>query len=111
MRRRPARGRITSRRSWTWTPGGCCSRPRARDSATVAAFADDLTGHGGDPQRVSDTSSDMSRAFIAGIGEHLPNAKLTYDRYHVIAKLNEAVDQVRRAEQKDNPALKKTRYV
>lgn len=27
-----------------------------RDSATVAAFADDLTGHGGDPQRVSDTS-------------------------------------------------------
>src|SRR5664279_1531783 len=24
-----ARGRITSRRSWTWTPGGCCSRPRA----------------------------------------------------------------------------------
>src|SRR5450631_1750345 len=82
-----------------------------RDSATVAAFADDLTGHGGDPERISDTSSDMSQAFIAGIGEHLPNAKLTYDRYHVIAKLNEAVDQVRRAEQKDNPALKKTRYV
>lgn len=82
-----------------------------RDSATVAAFADDLTGHGGDPERISDTSSDMSPAFIAGIGEHLPNAKLTYDRYHVIAKLNEAVDQVRRAEQKDNPALKKTRYV
>ena len=79
-----------------------------RDSATVAAFADDLTGHGGDPERISDTSSDMSPAFIAGIGEHLPNAKLTYDRYHVIAKLNEAVDQVRRAEQKDNPALKKT---
>ena len=82
-----------------------------RDSATVAAFADDLTGHGGDPERISDTSSDMSQAFISGIGEHLPNAKLTYDRYHVIAKLNEAVDEVRRAEQKDNPALKKTRYV
>src|SRR5664279_1316743 len=61
-----------------------------RDSATVAAFAEDLTGHGGDPERISDTSSDMSQAFIAGIGEHLPNAKLTYDRYHVIAKLNEA---------------------
>src|SRR5664280_393811 len=49
-----------------------------RDSATVAAFAADLTGDGGDPERISDTSSDMSPAFIAGIGEHLPNAKLTY---------------------------------
>ena len=29
----------------------------------------------------------------------------------MIATLNEAVDEVRRAEQKDNPALKKTRYV
>src|SRR5664279_399927 len=48
-----------------------------RDSATVAAFADDLAGHGGDPERISDTSSDMSPAFIAGIGEHLPKAKLT----------------------------------
>jgi len=53
----------------------------------------------------------MSQAFIAGIGAHLPNATLTFDRYHVIATLNEAVDQVRRVEQKDNPALKKTRYV
>ena len=42
---------------------------------------------------------------------HLPNAKLTYDRYRVIATLNEAVDEVRRAEQKENPVLTKTRYV
>ena len=63
------------------------ARPR-RDvptSATVAAFADDLAGHGGNPERISDTSSDMSQAFIAGIGAHLPNATLTFDRYHVIA--------------------------
>src|SRR5450755_2169203 len=53
----------------------------------------------------------MSQAFIAGIGAHLPNATLTFDWYHVIATLNEAVGQVRRTEQKDNPALKKTRYV
>jgi Transposase and inactivated derivatives len=82
-----------------------------RDGATVEAFAADLLAHGGDPARVSDTSSDMSAAFIKGISEHLPQARMTYDRYHVIAKLNEAVDEVRRAEQKDNPALKKTRYV
>jgi len=80
-------------------------------SATVIEFAQEPTGHGGDPERISDTSSDMSQAFISGIGVHLPNAKLTYDRYRVIATLNEAVDEVRRAEQKDNPVLTKTRYV
>jgi transposase len=82
-----------------------------RDAATVKAFAEDLAAHGGDPARITNTSSDMSPAFISGIGEHLPNAEMTFDRYHVIAKLNEAIDEVRRAEQKDNPALKKTRYV
>ena len=70
-----------------------------RDSATVAAFAKDLSGHGGAPERISDTGSDMSQAVIAGIGAHLPNPTLRFDRYHVIAKLNEAVDEVRRAEQ------------
>ena len=82
-----------------------------RDAATVGRFAQDLRAHGGDPALVTDTSSDMSVAFISGIGEHLPHAQMTFDRFHVMAKLSEAVDEVRRAEQKDNPALKKTRYV
>jgi len=74
-----------------------------RDAATVEAFAEDLVAHGGDPANITNTSSDMSPAFICGIGEHLPNAEMTFDRYHVIAKLNEAIDEVRRAEQKHNP--------
>lgn len=82
-----------------------------RDAVTVERFAQDLREHGGDPALVTDTSSDMSPAFISGIGEHLPHAGMTFDRFHVMAKLGEAIDEVRRAEQKDNPALKKTRYV
>lgn len=84
---------------------------QGRDADTVGRFAADLAAHGGHPTRISDTSSDMSPAFIAGIGEHLPNAKLTFDRFHIMAKLGEKVDEVRRAEQKTNPALNKTRYV
>jgi transposase len=42
-----------------------------RDAATVARFAADLAEHGGDPNNVTDTSSDMSTAFIRGIGEYL----------------------------------------
>lgn len=82
-----------------------------RDHATVEEFAADLDAHGGDPARVSDTSSDMSAAFIKGIGENLPNARMTFDKFHVVAKLNEAVDEVRRAEVKTSPDLKGTRYV
>jgi transposase len=82
-----------------------------RSADTVAAFAADLAEHGGDPKQVSDTSSDMSTAFIAGIGEHLPNATMTFDRYHLAAKLSEAVDQVRRTEVTTRPELTHTRWL
>ena len=44
-----------------------------RSADTVARFAADLAEHGGDPKKITDTSSDMSTAFISGIGAHLPN--------------------------------------
>ena len=53
----------------------------------------------------------MSTAFIAGIGEHLPNATMTFDRYHLAAKLSEAVDQVRRTEVTTRPELTHTRWL
>jgi transposase len=82
-----------------------------RDGDTVARFAADLRAHGGDPGAVTDTSSDMSAAYIAGIGEHLPNAAMTFDRFHVMAKLSEAVDAVRRDEVTARPELKGTRWL
>lgn len=82
-----------------------------RDGETVARFAADLRAHGGYPEAVGHTSSDMSTAFIAGIGEHLPNAAMTFDRFHVAAKLSEAVDEVRREEVKTRPELVRTRWL
>jgi transposase len=37
--------------------------------------------------------------------------EIIFDRYHVVAKANEAVDEVRRAESKSRPELKRSRYV
>jgi transposase len=55
---------------------------------------------------------DMSVAFIAGIRDHLSNAEITFDRFHIMKQLGEAVDEVRRAEAKQRPALlKKTRWL
>ncbi|MGC8499034.1 MAG: transposase, partial [Acidimicrobiales bacterium] len=41
----------------------------------------------------------------------LHRPQIVFDRYHVVAKANEAVDEVRRAESKIRPELKRTRYV
>ena len=82
-----------------------------KDAATVAAFAADLQVHGGDPQAVTEVSADMSKAFIKGIAASLPNAQVTFDKFHVVSLVNHAVDEVRRLERKDHPALSGSRYV
>ena len=104
-----------------------------RDSHTVEAFAADLVAHGGDPTvQVERVCCDMSPAFIKGIREHLGSEpqdayddddgievaatpghqpEVVFDRFHVVAKANDAVDEVRRAESKTRTELKRSRYV
>ena len=82
-----------------------------KDAATVAAFAEDLTAHGGDPAAIAEVCIDMSAAFIKGVGENLPNAAITFDKFHAVKIINAAVDKVRREEVKSRPELKKSRYV
>jgi transposase len=82
-----------------------------KDASTVKEFAQDLKEHKGEPENIKDISSDMSPAYIKGVTESLPNARITFDKFHVMKIVNEAVDQVRRMEQKDNGSLKSTRYL
>jgi transposase len=81
-----------------------------KDAATVAAFAEDLAAHGGDPAAIAEVCIDMSPAFIKGVAESLPEAAVTFDKFHAVKIINDAVDQVRREEQKARPELKRTRY-
>lgn len=81
------------------------------DHSTLERFAQDLRAHGGDPDRVGDVCSDMSPAFIRGVAEHLPQAQITFDRYHLHQLLSKALDEVRRREARLRPELKGTRYV
>jgi transposase len=53
---------------------------------------------------------DMSKAFISGAKQHLPNAKISFDPFHVVAIASHAVDQVRRKEVKTEPMLRKQRF-
>ena len=82
-----------------------------KDSATVAAFAQDLQAHHGDPKAITEVSIDMSPAFVKGVTEQLPNAAVTFDKFHVVGLVSAAVDEVRRLERKDHPELAGSRYI
>jgi len=77
-----------------------------RDHETLAAFAQDLTDHGGDPASIEHVCMDMSGAYLKGVTASLPKAEISYDRFHVIALANAAMDEVRRQEMRtDAPAV------
>lgn len=83
-----------------------------KDSNTVNVFVDDFKSHGGDPEKITDVAIDMSKAFIKGVEEQLPNAEKTFDKFHVIKLMNEVLSEVRAAEAKQFPeALRNSRYL
>jgi transposase len=87
---------LVARRLLFATPG--------RDHQTVLDFAADLAAHGGDPAAVKHVCMDMSAAYAKGVREALPDAAISYDRFHVIAMAHDAMDAVRRAEMRNDAA-------
>lgn len=82
-----------------------------KDSQTVTDFVKDLEGHGGNRENIKDVSCDMSPAFIKGVRDNLPNGLITFDKFHIIKLINEAVGKVRRAESIENSLLKGTKRI
>jgi transposase len=63
------------------------------------------------PSRSRRRAWTCSAAFIRGLTDEFPDAKLTFDNFHLMQWLTEAVDETRREEQRTHPELKGTRYV
>ena len=74
-----------------------------RDHQTVVDFAADLKAHGGVPEQVRHACMDMSAAYAKGVGLALPNAAISYDRFHVVAMAIDAMDKVRQDEMRNDP--------
>ncbi len=81
-----------------------------RKAEVVAPFADDLEAHGGCAENVRNACIDRSASYRSGLAEHRPGAAVTCDEFHVIPRVNQAVDEVRRQEAKSTPSLKR-RYL
>ena len=71
-----------------------------KDSETIKKFKKEMQYHNCNPQQIENISLDMSPAFKKGCLENFPWAVVTFDKFHVIKLMNEAVDKVRRMEQK-----------
>jgi transposase len=82
-----------------------------KDAFTVQRFKDDLAEHGGDLPNIDQMCRDVSPAFIKGIKEQFPDTELTFDKFHIMKVVNNAVDEVRKEEQKDRPELIRSKYV
>lgn len=81
------------------------------EAATVEAFARNLRMQHGQPSQIESVSVDMWPAFVRGITDHLPNAQITFDKFHVISHASTAISDMRRKEQKTDPDLKGMRWV
>jgi len=72
-----------------------------KNHKTVLDFATDLQALGGKPEQIALVCQDMCAAFAKGVAQALPNAQISYDRFHVIAMANEVMDAVRREEMRN----------
>ena len=52
-------------------------------------------------KKLKGVSMDMSRAYFWAVQEHLPGVAVIFDHYHVMALMNQALDEFRRAHQRD----------
>lgn len=82
-----------------------------KDTSTIESFKETFENHNGEVSSIENISCDMSPSFISGANKHFPDADITFDKFHVIKRINEEVDKVRREEVRENELLKSTRYI
>lgn len=80
---------------------------QGKDKETFTEFAAELSRRGVSADQIQEIAMDMSRAFIAGAGEHFPDAQLCFDRFHVMKLCGEAIDKVRKEVANENGGLPK----
>jgi len=81
-----------------------------KGKATLHNLQEHLKDKGVEKEQIEQLSMDLSPSFIAGAAEAFPTAEITFDRFHVVKLLNEAMNQVRISERKEHDALKGHKY-
>jgi transposase len=77
-----------------------------RNAEALAAFANALREHGGDPSQIEVIAMDMSPAYVKGATEHFPQARIVFDKFHLMVLAGQALDEVRRELQREGANLR-----
>jgi transposase len=90
---------------------------QGKDKSVWEKFVRALEEHNGHRRAITEVSIDMSGAYIMGVRENCgAQARIVFDKFHVIRYVNDAVEAVRRAEMRmggweSRDALKETRWL
>ena len=82
-----------------------------KNAETITNLQKHLTEKGCEPEQIKQVCIDMSPAFIAGITNNFPNAKITFDKFHITKLINEAMDTLRKYERKVIAELKGHKFL
>ena len=81
-----------------------------KGKATIESICMHLENKSAAKEQVEQISMDLSPSFIVGAAASFPAAQITFDRFHVVKRLNEAMNQVRMSERKEHEELKGHKY-
>ena len=81
-----------------------------RKADTFETFKADFESHKGQPNEIKFITMDMSKSFQAGARKQFPKAEICFDAFHISQLIHDALDEVRRAEVKQDASLKGSRW-
>jgi len=83
-----------------------------RGKHTAQAFKNRYIEKAGNPELIKTVVMDMSPSFIAEVQEAFSKATIVFDKFHTVQLLNQALEKIRRREQKQHaPLFNKMRFV
>ena len=69
-----------------------------KDASVWERFAEQLFKHNGHPKAITQIAIDMSPAYIKGVRDNFGHAIVSFDKFHVVSQVVQAVEAVRRKE-------------
>jgi transposase len=81
-----------------------------KDASTIKTTAGYFGSKGVAPSEIKQLCMDMSPSFISGAMGAFPDAAITFDKFHVVKEVNNAMDELRRLEARQVADLKGTKY-
>jgi transposase len=82
-----------------------------KDAQVLSELKTHLESKGCPSEQIENISMDMSPSFISGVINNFPTSKITFDKFHIMQKINEAMDKVRIYQRKLHSELKGHKYL